>query len=75
MSNVNADRRVEGDWWADPIPSNVDFGEGFRDVELRRIEITNVNVVRLVGEDKWVLVIEGRLAPVFTAAIAASMSA
>src|SRR5437868_15320715 len=29
MSNVTADRRVKGDWWADPIPRNVDFGEGF----------------------------------------------
>jgi acetyltransferase-like isoleucine patch superfamily enzyme len=29
MSNVGADRRVESDWWAQPIPGNVDFGEGF----------------------------------------------
>ncbi len=29
MSNVNAERRVEGDWWAHPIPPNVEFGEGF----------------------------------------------
>src|SRR5438105_2129462 len=29
MSNVDADRRVESDWWAHPIPPNVDFGEGF----------------------------------------------
>ena len=29
MSNVGADRRVESDWWAHPIPPNVDFGEGF----------------------------------------------
>ncbi|HEY4757577.1 MAG TPA: acyltransferase [Chthoniobacterales bacterium] len=29
MSNVGADRRVESDWWAQPIPPNVDFGEGF----------------------------------------------
>jgi acetyltransferase-like isoleucine patch superfamily enzyme len=29
MSNVNSDRRVEGDWWKDPIPSNVHFGTGF----------------------------------------------
>ena len=29
MSNVGADRRVESDWWAQPIPRNVDFGEGF----------------------------------------------
>ena len=29
MSNVNADRRVQGDWWTKPIPPNVEFGEGF----------------------------------------------
>ena len=29
MSNVGPDRRVEGDWWKDPIPANVEFGEGF----------------------------------------------
>ena len=29
MSNVNSERRVEGDWWAKPIPPNVIFGEGF----------------------------------------------
>ncbi|MGI8480536.1 MAG: acyltransferase [Chthoniobacterales bacterium] len=29
MSNVTADRRVEDDWWSQPIPPNVDFGEGF----------------------------------------------
>ncbi len=29
MSNVNTDRRVEGDWWPKPIPPNVVFGEGF----------------------------------------------
>lgn len=29
MSNVRADRFVEGDWWTNPIPSNVEFGEGF----------------------------------------------
>jgi hypothetical protein len=29
MSNVGADRRVENDWWKDPIPPNVDFGGGF----------------------------------------------
>jgi len=28
-TNVNHDRRVEGDWWAQPIPPNVIFGEGF----------------------------------------------
>ena len=29
MSNVRSDRRVEGDWWAEAIPANVEFGEGF----------------------------------------------
>jgi acetyltransferase-like isoleucine patch superfamily enzyme len=29
MSNVDSERRVEGDWWKDPIPANVVFGEGF----------------------------------------------
>ena len=29
MSNVNPDRRVQEDWWAHPIPPNVEFGEGF----------------------------------------------
>jgi acetyltransferase-like isoleucine patch superfamily enzyme len=29
MSNVKSDRYVEGDWWKEPIPSNVIFGEGF----------------------------------------------
>ena len=29
MSNVNSERRVEGDWWAQPIPAHVIFGEGF----------------------------------------------
>src|SRR4051794_13800540 len=29
MSNVRPDRRVEDDWWAHPIPENVQFGEGF----------------------------------------------
>ena len=29
MSNVNSKRRVEGDWWKDPIPPNVVFGDGF----------------------------------------------
>ena len=29
MSNVGADRRVEHDWWSEPIPPNVAFGEGF----------------------------------------------
>lgn len=29
MSNVREDRHVEGDWWSDPIPPNVEFGEGY----------------------------------------------
>ncbi|MFL6543704.1 MAG: acyltransferase, partial [Candidatus Udaeobacter sp.] len=29
MSNVSDDRRVEHDWWPDPIPLNVAFGDGF----------------------------------------------
>lgn len=29
MSNIRNDRHVEGDWWPEPIPPNVDFGEGF----------------------------------------------
>jgi acetyltransferase-like isoleucine patch superfamily enzyme len=29
MSNVKQDRHVEGDWWTEPIPPNVEFGEGF----------------------------------------------
>lgn len=29
MSNVKQDRHVEGDWWTEPIPPNVQFGEGF----------------------------------------------
>ena len=29
MSNVSKDRRVENDWWTEPIPPNVEFGEGF----------------------------------------------
>ena len=29
MSNVKQDRHVEHDWYPDPIPGNVDFGEGF----------------------------------------------
>ena len=29
MSNVNSERRIEHDWWADPIPPNVQFGAGF----------------------------------------------
>lgn len=29
MSNVNNERRIEGDWWKDPIPANVIYGDGF----------------------------------------------
>ena len=29
MTNVKQDRHVKGDWWPDPIPENVEFGEGF----------------------------------------------
>ena len=29
MTNVKADRYVEGDWWPHAIPPNVEFGEGF----------------------------------------------
>jgi acetyltransferase-like isoleucine patch superfamily enzyme len=29
MSNVRQDRHVEGDWWTQPIPENIEFGEGF----------------------------------------------
>ena len=29
MSNVKEDRHVESDWWPEPIPPNVEFGEGF----------------------------------------------
>jgi acetyltransferase-like isoleucine patch superfamily enzyme len=29
MSNVNADRTVQHDWWGRPIPPNVAWGEGF----------------------------------------------
>ena len=29
MSNVKQDRRVEHDWYPEPIPASVDFGEGF----------------------------------------------
>lgn len=28
MSNVNAERRIEGDWYPAPIPDNVTWGEG-----------------------------------------------
>ena len=29
MSNVNSERKVEGDWWPGAIPANVHFGAGF----------------------------------------------
>jgi acetyltransferase-like isoleucine patch superfamily enzyme len=29
MSNVNADRTVQDDWWPKPVPPNVHFGAGF----------------------------------------------
>ena len=29
MSNVKQDRHVQDDWYPEPIPSNVEFGEGF----------------------------------------------
>lgn len=29
MSNVKQDRHVEDDWYPEPIPTNVEFGEGF----------------------------------------------
>jgi acetyltransferase-like isoleucine patch superfamily enzyme len=29
MSNVKSDRHVEGDWWTQPIPPNIEFGAGF----------------------------------------------
>jgi acetyltransferase-like isoleucine patch superfamily enzyme len=29
MSNVTSDRRIEGDWWPQPIPPNVQYGTGF----------------------------------------------
>src|SRR5213082_2958513 len=29
MSNIRQDRHVEGDWWPEPIPGNVEFCEGF----------------------------------------------
>ncbi|MEY2479465.1 MAG: hypothetical protein QOI04_392 [Verrucomicrobiota bacterium] len=29
MSNVKQDRHIENDWWPQPIPPNVEFGEGF----------------------------------------------
>ncbi len=29
MSNVTKDRYIEGDWWPEPIPANVEFGDGF----------------------------------------------
>jgi acetyltransferase-like isoleucine patch superfamily enzyme len=29
MSNITSERMIEGDWWKEPIPPNVIFGEGF----------------------------------------------
>ena len=29
MSNIRQDRHVEGDWWPEAIPGNVEFGDGF----------------------------------------------
>jgi len=29
VSNVREDRRVKDDWWSEPVPRNVQFGEGF----------------------------------------------
>src|SRR5436305_13630424 len=29
MSKVKEDQHVEGDWWREPLPSNVEFGDGF----------------------------------------------
>ena len=29
MSNVNADKTVQHDWWGRPIPPNIAWGEGF----------------------------------------------
>jgi acetyltransferase-like isoleucine patch superfamily enzyme len=29
MTNVREDRHVESDWWKEPIPPNVEFGDGF----------------------------------------------
>lgn len=29
MSNILPDRRVENDWWKEPVPANVFWGEGF----------------------------------------------
>ena len=29
MSNINHERMIEGDWWKEPVPPNVVFGEGF----------------------------------------------
>jgi acetyltransferase-like isoleucine patch superfamily enzyme len=52
MSNILPDRRVENDWWKEPIPPNVFWGEGFyaetaqifrfmRSTKERAIEIGN----------------------------------
>lgn len=29
MTNVKQDRHVEEDWWPHPIPTNIEFGDGF----------------------------------------------
>ena len=29
MTNVREDRHVDGDWWKEPVPPNVEFGDGF----------------------------------------------
>ena len=29
VSNVRENRHVEGDWWPEPVPPNVEFGDGF----------------------------------------------
>jgi acetyltransferase-like isoleucine patch superfamily enzyme len=29
MTNVNSDGRIQNDWWPNPIPANVEFGDGF----------------------------------------------
>src|SRR5690348_7061274 len=29
MTNVGPDRRVVEDWWTEPVPPNVEFGDGF----------------------------------------------
>jgi len=29
MTNITAERKIEGDWWTKPIPQNVSWGDGF----------------------------------------------